>query len=242
MEEPLNIAICEDSKADEEKLLAILSACSIPNHPVVFRSGEALLDAYRPFTYDLLLSDIYMGGMTGVETVTKLRQSDPEIPVAFVTTSAEFALESYRLSALKYIEKPYREQEIEDILLLAKMKRDSAPSLFVQCSGKEERVRYSQILYLEQQTHHLLIMKRDGETVTIYEKLSLILPKLETYGFFSPHKSFAVNLNYVCNVDPELKCFVMPNGKNIPIRRETMTKAKKAFQDNLFRRAREGQP
>ena len=80
MDEPLKILVCEDSPADEERLLGILGASSIPNEVTVFHSGEELLAAFEPMTYDLLLSDIYMGGITGVETVKQLRQQDAFLP------------------------------------------------------------------------------------------------------------------------------------------------------------------
>ena len=240
MEDALQIAVCEDSETDRERLLSILEDCGIPNVPHVFLSGEALLEQYAPGRYDLLLSDIYMGGITGVEAVARLRELDPDIPVAFVTTSSEFALESYRLNVLRYIEKPFRPQEIRDILMLARMKRDTAPALIVQKNGREQRIRFSSILYVEQRTHHLNITRRSGDTVDIYEKLSAVLPDLEANGFFSPHKSFAVNLDGVQSVDTELRCFVMTDGCNIPIRRESMSKARKAFEEHLFRCSREG--
>ena len=240
MDEPLNILVCEDSPSDEETLLQILRSSNIPNRATVFHSGEELLAAYEPMQYDLLLSDIYMGGITGVEMVQRLRQVDDVLPVAFVTTSDEFALESYRLSALKYIEKPYRQREIQEILDLAKMKRDSAPSLIVHKNGKEMGVPFERILYVEQQTHQVTVMKRDGEEATMYDRLSQLRPQLEENGFVCPHKSFAVNLRYVTAVDSEFKCFVLTSGKKIPIRRESMCKARKAFENYLFQKTSGG--
>ena len=239
MEEPLNIAICEDSPEDRQTLLSILESCTVPNCPAMFESGEALLDNFRPGRYDLVLSDIYMGGITGVEAITRLRSIDENVPVAFVTSSQEFALESYRLSALKYIEKPYRQRDIEDILLLAKMKRDSGPSLLVHRSGREEAIRFDRILYLEQRTHHLAVILEDGQEILVYEKLSGFSDQLEKNGFFSSHKSFSVNLSKVESIDRDLKCFVLSNATNIPIRRESMAAARRAFENNLFRKTRE---
>ena len=240
MDEPLKILICEDSPSDEETLLDILRSSNIPNTTTVFHSGEELLAAYEPMSYDLLLSDIYMGGMTGVEMVTKLRQVDDILPVAFVTTSDEFALESYRLSALKYIEKPYREREIQEILILAKMRRDSAPSLILHKSGKAVDIPFERILYVEQQTHQVLVVKRDGKEATMYDRLSQLLPQLEQNGFVCLHKSFAVNLRYVTRIDPEFRCFVLTDGENIPIRRESMCKARKLFENYLFEKTSGG--
>lgn len=236
--EPLRIAICEDTRSEEEKLLAILNESDIPTSCTVFTSGEALLKAYEPQAFDLLLMDIYMGGITGVETVSKIREIDEEVSIAFITTSTEHTLESYRLSALKYIEKPFKQKDVEEILKLAQLKKKNAPSLLVQKNRKEQNIPFSQILYLEQQTHQVNIYLKNGDTVQIYEKLSTLLQQLEGQSFFSPHKSFSVNLSCVRFIDTELKCFVMQNGKNVPIRRESMGKAKKAFEAFLFHKTR----
>lgn len=236
--EPLKIAICEDTHSEEEKLLALINKSNVPTSCTVFTSGEALLKAYEPQAFDLLLMDIYMGGMTGVEAVSKIREIDEDIPVAFITTSTDHALESYRLSALKYIEKPFKQKDVEEILKLAQLKKSNVPALMIKRNGKAEKIPFSQILFLEQQTHQVNINLKNGDTVQIYEKLSTLLPQLAEQDFFSPHKSFSVNLSFVRFIDMELKCFVMQNNKNVPIRRESISKAKKALEGFLFHRTR----
>ena len=236
--EPLKIAICEDTHSEEEKLLAILNKSDIPTSSTVFTSGEALLKAYEPQAFDLLLMDIYMGGITGVETVSKIREIDEDIPVAFITTSTDHTLESYRLSALKYIEKPFKQKDVEEILTLAQLKKSNVPALIIKRNGIAEKIPFSQILYLEQQTHQVNVYLKNKDTVKIYEKLSVLLPQLEEQNFFSPHKSFSVNISFVRFIDMELKCFVMQNNKNVPIRRESMAKAKKALENFLFNKTR----
>lgn len=237
-EEPLRIAVCDDSEEDARKLSAMIDGCSVPTVCDVFTSGEALLEAYEPRKYDLLLSDIYMDGISGVDAITKIRETDEDIPVAFITTSTEFALQSYRLSVLKYIEKPVHKKEIEDMLNLALLKKESAPRLPVHKNGQEIAVPFHRILYLEQQNHLLNIHLQGGESIQVYEKLSALLPQLEAQNFFSPHKSFAVNLSFVREIDTDYRCFIMADEKNIPIRRESMGKAKKALETFLFDRTR----
>ena len=127
------------------------------------------------------------------------------------------------------------------MLHLAKMNRDSAPALIMLKNGKENRVRFSQILYLEQQTHHVTIYSRSGAEVSVYEKLSALVPQLERENFFSPHKSYFVNLNSVRSIDTEFRCFIMADGGRVPIRRESMTQARKALEEHLFRKARGNQ-
>ena len=81
MYEPLKIAICEDTKSEEEQLLSILNQITIPTECTIFQCGENLLKTYRPQKFDLLLMDIYMDGITGVEAISKIREIDEDIPV-----------------------------------------------------------------------------------------------------------------------------------------------------------------
>ena len=52
----------------------------LPPNCTQFGSSEELLEAFRPGKFDLLLMDIYMDGMTGVEAVQKIREMDEAHP------------------------------------------------------------------------------------------------------------------------------------------------------------------
>ena len=238
MEDPLHIAICEDAVTDQELLLETISKCNIPSECTVFPNGESLLNAYRPHVYDLILSDIFMDGIGGVETITKIRELDESIPIAFITTSTDFTLEGYRLSALKYIEKPFKQKDLDDILKLAQLERFSAPSLVIQRNRIECRIRFSQIMYLEQQKHLLHVHLQDGTVEVFRKKLSSILPQFEDTAFFQPHKSFLVNPSYVRSIDSDLRCLVMYRHENVPIRRESLGKTKQIIKNYLFSKTR----
>ena len=128
MEEILNIAICEDTAEEEEKLINTLNSCSIKANATCFKNAEELLSCFEIGKFDLLLMDIFMGEMTGIDAISKIREIDRDIPVAFITTSKDFALESYRLSALKYIEKPYKKRILRGFCTLPKLKRKTPPA------------------------------------------------------------------------------------------------------------------
>lgn len=214
-------------KNEREKLLTILRESDVRNRSVEYESGEELLKDFSKGKYDLIFMDIYMSGITGIETVAKIREIDEEIPIAFTTTSEEYALESYRLKALKYIEKPVKSKDIEEMLKIALIKKTNVPSLIIKKNGESQKIPLSQIIYMEQQNHRLYIFMQNADNICLYEKLTDILPQLEGEGFFVPHKSYAVNLSFVQGIDKELKCFTMGNNKNVPIRRENMANAKK---------------
>ena len=236
--EPLRLAICDDLPEEREALLALLEQAPIATVCAQFASSEELLEAFRPGGFDLLLMDIYMDGMTGVEAVRKIREMDETIPIAFTTTSTEHTLESYRLSVLKYLEKPVRQKDINDLLRLVKLQRDSIPRLTIHQNGTVQKLPLSELLYLEQKGHHVMISRKDGSIVQLYGKLSDLLPQLEEQPFFCPHKSYCVNLAFVRGINEEYQCYELADGKMVPISRSNRAKAKRAYEDFLFARTR----
>ena len=236
--EPIRVAICDDLPGERDTLLDLLDRSPVETKSTLFGSGEEVLEAFRPGKFDLLLMDIYMDGMTGVEAVQKIREMDKAIPIAFTTTSTEHTLESYRLSVLKYLEKPVRQKDIDDLLRLVKLQKDSAPRLAIQQNGKTQKLPLSELMVLEQQGHHVVLSLKGGSTIQLYGKLSDLLPQLEGQPFFCPHKSYCVNLAFVRRINEEYQCYKMSDGKNVPISRANRAGARRAWEDYLFARTR----
>ena len=236
--EPIRVAICDDLPGERDTLLDLLDRSPVETKSTLFGSGEEVLEAFRPGKFDLLLMDIYMDGMTGVEAVQKIREMDKAIPIAFTTTSTEHTLESYRLSVLKYLEKPVRQKDIDDLLRLVKLQKDSAPRLAIQQNGKTQKLPLSELMVLEQQGHHVVLSLKGGSTIQLYGKLSDLLPQLEGQPFFCTHKSYCVNLAFVRRINEEYQCYKMSDGKNVPISRANRAGARRAWEDYLFARTR----
>lgn len=236
--ETLQAAVCEDDPGEQETILSLIAASGIPTQCSTFSSGEDFLAQFQPGKYDLILMDIYMGGISGVEAVTQVRKLDENVPIAFATTSPDHTLESYRLGVLKYIEKPVREKAVRELLELALLKRDSRPRLFLKIDGEELGVPFERILYVEQQAHGLLLHLTGGESLHANERLDALEAQFSTHDFFRCHKSYLVNLAYVQNFDRELMVFTIQGGENVYIRRESLTEARKAYESFLFRQTR----
>jgi len=236
--EHLQIAVCEDSLEDQNSLLYILENSGFTVKITIFNCGEDLLADYSEGKFDLIFMDIYMHGISGVETVTEIRKMDENVPIAFTTTSTDHTLESYRLNALKYIEKPVKDRAVHELLELAQLKKKNSPHLIVKIQGKDISIPFERILYAEQKSHTLFLFLTGDEVIKVNEKLDNVEAQFEGHPFFRCHKSYLVNFSYVKNLDKELMVFKMKDGKNVHIRRESMNIVRKAFETYLFKMSR----
>ena len=108
----MNIAIIDDIASDAEQLKRIITSYfenrQIPTEIRYFSSAEALFDDYRPGNFQILFLDIYMDGITGMEAARRIRNQSDDCILVFVTTSSEFAVESYDVNAAYYLLKPFQ--------------------------------------------------------------------------------------------------------------------------------------
>lgn len=228
MNTPLRIAICEDCADDAHRLIDCISQSVIPAAWDRFESGEALLAAFHPGKYDLMLLDIYMGGMEGVEVARLIRQQDEGVVLAFTTTSEEHTLESYRLGALKYLVKPVEAREVAEAMRLADMARRQRHTLFLLSGGRQIELPLDTILYLEAQNHTVLVHTFSGVLrASQSERLAEIELRLPCPPFLRCHYSYIVNLRYVQSVDQD---FIMRNGDRVYIRQKELKKHTNAYQ------------
>ena len=204
----MRIAIVEDDSSDVNTLLEYISKYSSENNVEIATShfGNALefLDNYRP-DFDLVLLDIEMPMMNGLEGAEKLREKDKDVPLVFVTNMRQFAVKGYAVNALDFIIKPvsYFEfstmmNKIRNVLLL----REDKDVLFI--SGRVTRhLSSDKIRYVEVFRHKSIIHAVDGD----YEawcSLSEIQKQLPENAFAKCSNSFLLNLKYVDYIDKDI--------------------------------------
>lgn len=240
MDTPLKIAVCEDTSADMDLLISYLTESNIAMKVVTFSSGEALLSDFLSGKYDLIFLDIYMGGKKGVDVAAEIRKTDRTVTLAFTTTSKDHALESYRLKAASYLEKPVKLEDVMDVMELVLIKRDSAAYITLLIEGENRKIPVESILFFEHQNHAVMVHTQSGVFRTSQTvKLNYIESMLPDY-FFRCHHSFIVNLRAIRSVDKELKVFTMPEGSRVHIRHQSLSKAVQAYENYLFESVRGG--
>lgn len=120
----MKIAIVDDSSLDRDFLKngleIIFEERNIENIEIQeFSSGEELLNYLRENPSDffhIIFMDIYMEDLTGVETAKAIRKTDEQVKIVFITTSNEFASESYEVRAEDYLIKPFDGRRMNKII------------------------------------------------------------------------------------------------------------------------------
>lgn len=117
----MRIAICDDEDAQRQLLKDCLEEWSgskgIPVEIKLFQNGENFLFLWEEDKeYDLLIFDIGMGRMSGLELAAKIREEDNEIPILFVTGYDEYISQGYEVAALHYLIKPLNKQKLFEVL------------------------------------------------------------------------------------------------------------------------------
>ena len=98
----MKIAVIDDLEIDARQLAdqvsAYMSTHRIPaDTPEIFPGGEEFLAGFMPGVYDIIFLDIYMNGINGMQTASKIRLWDTSCHIIFVTTSSDFAVDSYEV-------------------------------------------------------------------------------------------------------------------------------------------------
>src|SRR5207247_1665437 len=106
------ILVIDDEKSMRELLTHLLKRAG---HRVnAAESGEKGIELFDKDVYDLVISDVSMPGMSGLDVLRKVRDSSPETPVVLITAygSKETAIEAVKLGAFDYFEKPFNVEEV----------------------------------------------------------------------------------------------------------------------------------
>ncbi len=198
-----------------------------------FSGAEALLAAWQPGSYDIILLDIYMDGKSGVEAARQLRQQDANVALAFCTSSNEFAAESYEVGAGYYLQKPLSEEKITAMLRrldLARIQRSRTVRL-----PDGFRCLLRQILYTEYSNHSVTFHIWDSQPHSVYMSHGEAETLLTHYRHFCCiNKGCIVNLAMVKKITPTE--FVMRDGQALPISRRRYKEVYAAYTQYHFER------
>ncbi len=198
------IAICDDEQDQIEYITFIVASWSThKGHNCeirTFASAEAFLFEYEEDkTYDILLLDVEMKNMSGIELAKRIRKNNGRAEIIFITSHFEFVGEGYEVDALHYLIKPISVDKLTQVLNKAAEKLSvEPPSVVISCEGETIKLYESNILYVESFLHYIVIHTKDKE-YRIKESLSSFENKLSD-DFYRIHRSYVVSLKCITKI------------------------------------------
>ena len=168
-------------------------------HITQYHSAEELLFAYdADKRVDILLLDIELPGISGMELARRVRQSDRQLQIVFVSGYSDYLADGYEVEALHYLLKPVSAQKLDAVLDRALERLDArGRSLLVESDEGLGRLPLSEIRWLEVMGNYVTI--HAGRDYTLRKPLKDLEPLLDE-SFFRTGRSFLVNLRFVKEV------------------------------------------
>lgn len=241
----MHIAIVEDNEKERHELLQMLHAYFLKMNTLytydTYAAGEEFLKAFHPGSYDLVFLDIYMDGISGMDTARAVRRTDSSCPLFFISASRMHAVESYEVQAVYYLTKP-----LEETAFLQAMDRvcsrltKANRYLTVSVKGHlHMKLLLKDILFVDclaRKTHiHL-----ENTQLVIDNSIASVLEILsEDERFLSCNRNVLVNMDWVECIPQEE--FIMKNQEHVPIRQRGRGAVKKAFLEYTLKELRKGE-
>ena len=235
----LKIAVCDDSPDFLQLAVDMVERWTeqsrIQTEIYRFDNGDALLAKNAVTHMDIIFLDIIMPLQSGIDTAKELRQSDNAARIIFLTSSPEFALESYEVKAQGYLLKPVTYEKIKETLDECSHGLETeSENIVLKTAFGYQKLYFHDIEYLEAQNKRVIFYLRTGKTVEAAESLHSLEERLSINdGFFKCHRSYLV---YIPNVDHFSMTEIMTkSGRSIPIARGYGKAFKEAYFAFVFK-------
>lgn len=236
----IKAAVCDDDADARGELEDILKSYRVrfdrEMEVEFFRSPLDMLSAIdRGSRFDLLLMDILMPGVNGIEAAAEIRRSDKCVKIIFLTTSSEFAVQSYTVNAFYYLLKPIDEKKLFPLLdsVWEKCENGRSDSLVLRSADGFTAVDVSKIVFCEVIHRTLFIHMTSGKVHEISGSMDSFGKRVSEYGYFMRvHRSYIVNLNHISGISG--RAVTMSDMTEIPIPKGKFGEIKNAFLENAF--------
>ena len=237
----MRIAACDDNVEFLQGLSQLLNVYSKENscnveYKIFTNPLELVTQMEKGVHYDVVLLDICMPGINGIQCAKDIRKCDNFVKIVFLTSSADYGVESYQVKAYDYLLKPLEKEKLFSVLRRIEMEtQKKEQNIFVLKSKTGiTKISLSKLEYCEVINRKVVFRLVNGEEYECSLRMNELEEKLMTFGcFMRPHRSFLVNIDFVRTLTTHN--IVMENGAQIPIPREKYAIIKQMYMEYVFR-------
>lgn len=233
----IRIAICDDEQdavvLHEEMVKKSLQACGIGYKITTYTQSSNLLYDITDdgFFYDLILLDIEMPGVTGMEISEKIKPFLPNVKIIFVTSHLEYAIDAFELSIFRYVPKDNLDNRlvaaVTDAAKLIEL--EAGKEYAIQTSSRMEKIPYKDIYYIQRDGKNASIVSSIGIS-KVRKSLQQVYDELNTPEFIFIDRGYIVNIIQIMKISDGVA--VLKNGEQLSISRSHLQEVKQ--QINRF--------
>lgn len=227
----LHIAICDDDQTAVESHKTITENClkhcgSIGKTETYLTSDNLLYDITEDsIFFDLILLDIEMPGITGMEIAEKIKPFLPDVKIIFITSHIEYAIDAFELSIFRYVPKTDIEKRlpaaIQDAVKLIEL--EDGKTYTIQTNSRLEKIPYRDIYHIERDGKNACITAASG-TAKVRKSLQQVYSELGADEFIFTDRGCIVNMIHIMQIKDGMA--VLKNGETLPISRSHLQKVK----------------
>ncbi len=236
----IKIAFCDDDLSVLKSLTELLDRYRVERNCEIEYSAyhsplELMAGMERGLRWDILLLDVLMPGLNGMELAQEIRGLDSSVKIIFLTSSPEYAVQSYTVGAFFYQLKPIREESFFPVMdrAVETCRRNRNEKLILRCKTGITAMDPEKLEYCEVIGHSLLFHMQNGTVLESKGKLDEMEEKLCPWkNFLRVHRSYLVNMEYIQGISYRavtLSCLA-----EIPIPHGKCGEIKKAYLDYAF--------
>ncbi len=164
----------------------------------IFTDGDEIVENYSA-KYDIILMDIEMQFMNGMDAAHKIREVDKAVIIIFITNMAQYAIQGYAVDALDYVLKPISyfafSQRIQRAV--GRMKKREEHYINIVSKSSVNKVAVSDIGWIESEGHRLIYHSKEQVYESTLNSMKEIENELRNCNFFRCNKGYLVNLAHV---------------------------------------------
>lgn len=232
----MKILLCEDNPADLEKAREQIEAAAetYPEESMleICQTAEACRAYLKSEVPDLVFMDIFMAETSGVDLAREIRSLSIDAKIVFLTSSNEFAAESYEVGAMDYILKPPTQSQVKKVFEnYMKTQKSQRRYILVKRGRDEVRIEEAGILYVRTIGNETSIHTKTG-VIRAYYPLREIEKQLDVSRFLKVRKGLITSMDYIESMEGDY-C-VLKNGEEYAISRKNKSENRKKFYDYQF--------
>ena len=231
----LYIAVCDDFSRDKEQIVSmteeIMASKGVSCVIDAFDSGKELLTAlHSGKKYQILLLDVMMDGLDGMELARLIRLQGSDASIVFISVNRELALYGYEVSAVRYLAKPLEMDKLTEALQCCMDRLQINKEILLLTDQGYHRISIKDIQYIEAFDRRARFMLANQPMISKW-KFSEALEVLPKSVFLQCHRAYAVNLTQVTSIRNYE--FILRSKASVPISRDRYAQIYKTFTDYL---------